>query len=146
MVRIQKPIAVICVCFLNYFLIQKQCFMMLSHFGFMFLLKRSEVTFSPLLDISQKKKILLLITIYRASWCCQPIWARDMGNSVSKFLKFFILKNELCLFIYFGYEMFFQWLTYHMASVDKKEFLVHPNGHSVILDWSVTDHIGKISL
>ena len=97
MARIQKPIAVICVCFLNYFLIQKQCFMMLSHFGFMFLLKRNEVTFSPLLDISQKKKILLLITIYRASWSCQPIWAKDMENSVSKptFCPIYILKREV---------------------------------------------------
>ena len=96
---IQKPIAVICVCFLNYFLIQKQCFMMQSRFGFMFLSKRNEVTFSPLLDISQKKKILLLITIYRASWSCQPIWAKDMGNSVSKpTVDIFLSGGQFCIF------------------------------------------------
>ena len=98
MVPIQKPIAVICVCFLNYFLIQKQCSMMLSHFGFMFLLKRKEVMFSLLLDIFQRKRILLSITIYRASWSCQPIWAKDMENSVSELL-YAILKISP-----FGYQ------------------------------------------
>ena len=55
--------------------------MMLSHFGFMFLLKRNEVTFSPLLDISQKKKNPVID--YNLS--CMMVLPAYMGKGYGKF-------------------------------------------------------------